>query len=530
MEKVKKHLSNCITTTHWKEIGVYPHHGIVLGLFSLRSKDSLGIGEFTDLFPLIDWSNEVGLDTIQLLPLNETSNDNSPYNALSSCALDPMYIGISKLLENETTKLLHEDLKSLKELNNFSRIKYEKLKKRKYDFLFHYYRNVFEKVKKTAPYLTFIKQNSSWLEEYALFRVLKDLHDGKRWNQWTEKYRNLSEKAFYPLLEKHKDRIEFYYFLQYLCFSQMTAVKDYATKKKILIKGDIPILINADSVDLWRDRNVFDLSHVAGCPPDDNDANGQKWGFPLFNWEKMKKNGYKWWRRRLSVASSCYHMYRVDHAVGFFRIWSILPDEDAIQGRFLPRNPLKWAKQGRELLTMMIKATPMLPIAEDLGVIPKIVPRVLKALGICGIKIFRQEKNIFRIFIPLNKYKPLSVTTLATHDQPVMSEWWLEEKKQAKKLAKFLNFKYSYPMTFEERLSLLIASHRTSSLFHINLFQEYLALIPSFVSKNPKEERINVAGSCLSQNWTYRFLPTIEEIASNKKLTYAMKKITKKIK
>jgi len=170
----------------------------------------------------------------------------------------------------------------------------------------------------------------------------------------------------------------------------------------------------------------------------------------------------------------------------------------------------------------------MLPIAEDLGVIPRVVPKTLNALGICGIKIFRQEKNIFRAFVPLNKYKPLSVTTLATHDQPVMSEWWKEEKKQAKKLAKFLNIPYRYPMTFEDRLTLLEASHMTASLFHINLFQEYLALIPSFVSKNPKEERINVAGSFLSQNWTYRFRPTIEEIASNETLANALKKITKK--
>jgi len=527
MDEIKKHLSNCITASHWNEIGIYPHHGIVLGLFSLRSKNSYGMGEFTDLYPLIDWCDQVGLDTIQLLPLNETSNDSSPYNALSSCALDPMYIGIAELLENDSSKLLHEDLKALKELNNTPRIKYEKLKKRKYDFLFHYYRQVFERVKKTPPYLTFLKQNI-WLEEYALFRVLKDLHDGKRWNQWDKKYRDLSETAITPLLEKYSDRIQFYYFLQYLCFSQMSAVKDYATKKKVLLKGDIPILINADSVDLWRNRSDFDLSHVAGCPPDDNDANGQKWGFPLFNWAKMRKNDFAWWRRRLMVASSCYHMYRVDHAVGFFRIWAILPEAEAMQGHFLPRNPFKWAKQGRELLTMMAQATPMLPIAEDLGVIPRMVPKTLYALGICGIKIFRQEKNIFRMFVPLNKYKPLSVTTLATHDQPVMSEWWKEEKKQAKKLAKFLHIPYRYPMTFEDRLSLLEASHRTSSIFHINLFQEYLALIPSFVSKSPKEERINVAGSFLSQNWTYRFRPTIEEIASNEKLANAMKKITKK--
>jgi len=529
MEKTKKHLSNCITSSHWNEAGIFPHHGIALGLFSLFSKNSCGIGEFPDLYPLIDWCKETGLDTIQLLPLNETSNDNSPYNSLSSCALDPMYIGISNLPGNDSKSNLREDIKLLRELNLTSRIKYEKIKKRKYDFLFHYYRLVFEKVKKTAPYITFIKQNL-WLEEYGLFRVLKDLHDGKRWTQWDKKYRDITEEAFYYLLEKHKDKIEFYYFLQYLCFSQISAIKNYASEKKILLKGDIPILINSDSVDLWRNKADFDLSHVAGCPPDDNDINGQKWGFPLFNWEKMKKNNYSWWKRRLTVASSYYHIYRVDHAVGFFRIWSILPQEEALQGRFLPKNPFKWAKQGKELLTMMIKSTSMLPIAEDLGVIPKMVPRTLKELGICGIKIFRQEKNIFQAFTPLNKYNPLSVTTLATHDQPVMSEWWQKEKKQAKKLAKFLKIKHQNPMTFEDRMALLIASHGTKSIFHINLFQEYLALIPSFVSQNPKEERINVAGSFLSQNWTYRFRPTIEEIACNEKLTYAMKKITKKIK
>ena len=528
MQEVKKHLLTCPSLPHWEMIGIHPHHGIALGLFSLHSKKSAGIGEFTDLYPLIDWCSLIGFDTIQLLPLNETSSDNSPYNALSSCALDPMYIGLAALPYVEDEEILQKDLANLRELFRYPFVRYDKLKKRKKDFLLHYYRLFFTKIKNTLSYNDFVSHNP-WLYDYALFRVLKEQHNDLPWQRWEKKYQHLSAAAFVKLTDKNQDSIDFYIFLQYLCFSQLTKVKDYATQKNIFLKGDIPILINADSVDVWKDSSFFDLSHVAGCPPDDFNRDGQKWGFPLFNWEKQKQEGYSWWKRRLTVASSCYHMYRIDHAVGFFRIWSMLPHEDPKQGKFLPKKTKKWEQQGRDLLLMMLDATSMLPIAEDLGLIPKMTYRVLKELGICGVKIFRQQQNFFKQFIPLNKYEPLSVTTLATHDLPVLQEWWIKDKRQAKKMTRFLNMAYAARISSGERLRILTASHQTSSIFHISLFQEYLALISDFVRLDSQEERINMPGKCLAKNWTYRFLPSLEEITNNEKLYEAMKKIAQKI-
>jgi 4-alpha-glucanotransferase len=517
-------LSKCPSYSYWENIGIKNHHGIVIPIFSLRTKKSCGVGEFPDLFLLVDWCKQVGFDVIQLLPLNEMGDDDfSPYNTISSCALEPLFLGLRHLDYLHEFPSLEKKLDNFEKLNNLKNVDYKKLKEEKYIWLKEYFDLTFSKIEQSPNYKNFIKQNT-WLQPYAIFKILKEEHTPLKWNRWPEKLKNISEKLLKILLERYNNKCHFLYFLQYLCFKQMEEIKEYSTDNKIFIKGDIPILINRNSADVWYYRQFFDVVHSAGCPPDDFNSEGQNWGFPLFNWSALKADGFSWWKRRLNVASSCYHLFRIDHAIGFFRIWTMLKNENALEGKFLPKHPDEWERQGRENLLMLLHSSSMIPIAEDLGLIPKMAYKVLKELGICGTKVVRWQKK-FGNFIKYNKYEPISVTTLGTHDMPLMAEWWHKFPSQAKKFSKFNKWKYFSDLTFENRKDLLKQTHNTSSILHINLLQEYLALFPDLVFEDPKEERINVAGLISEKNWTYRTKVFLEDIISHQGLINILKEI-----
>ncbi|KPK33449.1 MAG: hypothetical protein AMS24_01055 [Chlamydiae bacterium SM23_39] len=520
MENIEKYLSQCPTYPHWKRIGIKNHHGFCIILSSIRSKKSCGIGEYTDLLPLIDWCKKIDMDVIQLLPINECYfKDYSPYNAISSCALDPIYLGLESLPFLEENRWLKDQIKSFKKYNHTRRVKFDKVRKKKLKWLKTYYNIFSKKFQNSSSYISFIKQNF-WLKPYSVFRVLKDYNHGKKWYRWKKNIQNPDERTVENIFLKFNKNTKFYIFLQYLSFNQMMLVKNYATKNNVLIKGDIPILINPDSVDVWYYRSFFDLSHIAGAPPDDFNIKGHKWGFFLFNWQALKDKNYSWWKQKLLVITNIYHLYRIDHAVGFFRIWAIKKKDKAIHGQFLPRNLKIWRKQGEEHLKMLIKFSPLLPIAEDLGFIPNMVYSSLKSLGICGTKVPRWEKKI-----NMRDYEPISLTTLSTHDTETNDLWWQSHKKNAKTLSKTNLWPYQEKLTFELKKRILYDTHHSASIFHINLLQEYLSLFQELVDKNAKNERINISGVIKKSNWTYRIKPTIEELLSNEKLINVLKDI-----
>ena len=491
------------TKVHWENIGRKPHHGFVTPLSSIRTQKSYGVGEFLDLIPLIDFCKKVGFDTIQLLPINDMGGNTSPYSAISSCALDPIFLS---LIELPYAKPLLKDIQSLKEFNQTKRVDFYEVKQQKLSWLYTYFKKAFPKVKETQTFDEFLKEHQSWLKPYAKFKGLRKHYQDTHWTTWPKKHPKIPQSE-----------IEFHYFLQFCCFSQMEKAKKYAESQGCFLKGDIPILICSDSADLWHEKKYFFLDPVAGSPPDSFSRFGQKWNLPICNWEEMRKSNFSWWRRRLSVASHLYHIYRIDHVIGLFRFWAIPKTRGPLQGYYLPENRSEWESQGRELLEMMLLTTPALPIAEDLGIIPPEVPKVLKELGICGTKIM-QWQQIKGTPIPLSEYEPFSLTTVSTHDSPTLEMWWRDSPKEAKLLCKHKGWRYEVPLSFERRFEILSDSHRSSSYFHINLLQEYLALFPELISENPEEERINIAGIVLRTNWTYRFKPTIEEMSSHKDL------------
>ncbi|MBF8262662.1 MAG: malQ [Parachlamydiales bacterium] len=513
MESVASYLDKTLTASHWKRIGVRPHHGICLPLASLRTHNSCGIGDFGDLLPLIDWCQSVGFDCIQLLPLNDSGDDPSPYNALSSCALDPIYLNLRDLPNGSDDLSIFAPIKDLPRLPHFE------IKHRKIEWLHRYFENSFHELKTSPDYQAFCQQNP-WLSSYALFKACKDEYGGKHWEEWP------IEKRSPTTCTANQIAIDFHCFLQYWAFRQMEKAKRYADAKGIFLKGDIPILLSPDSADVWANRSLFNMRYSAGAPPDYYARLGQKWGFPLFEWDEHRRTGFAWWKQRLAVASRFFHLYRIDHVVGFFRIWAIRPSEKPAQGRYLPEDPHLWGQQGQEILEMMIHASSMLPMAEDLGAsMPPIVFQTLRNLGICGTKVMRWVGRDDGGWLSISEYEPISLTTISTPDSETLQLWWKTRPHEAARLAEYKHWTYQPDLTIWQRQEILRDAHHTTSLFHINLLQEYLALAPSLVAANPEDERINIPGTQLPTNWTYRFKPTLEEIAGHRALAEEIRHI-----
>ncbi|MCI0382000.1 MAG: 4-alpha-glucanotransferase [Chlamydiae bacterium] len=519
VDHLVENILKCPLATQWKKIGIYHHHGINLLLSSLHSKKSCGIGEFFDLIPIIDWCHKLKLDLIQLLPLTDSGDDPSPYFSLSSCALNPLFLSLDRLPYLDHYPELEKKLADLRKLNEFPRVAFPDVVSHKYSWFSEYFDKAGERFLKQKGFQEFWKENP-WVEGYALFKAIKKTVSKNHWMTWPNELKNPSKEEYQELLKRHANDLHFFILLQYLCYLQLSHVKEYANSKEIYLEGDIPILISPDSADVWQFQDQFDLSLVAGAPPDIYTEEGQVWGVPLFNWDVVKKTNYSWWKQRISYAANFFNLYRIDHIVGFFRIWAIPPGYPSKDGFFTPKEKSKWLAQGREILEMLIENSLMLPIGEDLGVVPEEVRDTLAKLGICGTKILRWERKWKedKSFIPFQEYHPVSMTSVSTHDSEPLQLWWRDIPDEAKSYAEFKHWDYKPYLTISQRKQILWDSHHTSSLFHVNLLQEYLAIFPQLVWENPEDERINIPGKVLPTNWTYRFRCNVEEICSHESL------------
>lgn len=526
MEELSEHLLNSATGHCWEKIGVFPHHGIALPLFSLHSENSCGIGEFYDLCPLIDWCQKLKLDLIQLLPLNNSENDPSPYNACSSLALNPLNLSLDKLPHVEEFPELKEQLKTYLSIPLPPRIDFSDVKTFKTTWLNAYFDAAGKKLIESKPLEQFISENP-WVETYALYESLKSALGRTSWTTWPPKLKTPTEEEYAALIREHWPMIAYHITLQYLCYLQLKHVKTYAQERGVFLMGDIPILLSKESADVWENPELFDINWEAGAPPDMYNTEGQCWGFPLYRWDVMRKTQYAWWKQRLEYASNFYDLYRLDHVIGFFRIWAVPPGLTGKEGCFFPKEESLWEPQGREILEALTHATEMLPIAEDLGVVPTIVRPILQEMGICGTKVMRWERiwDEEGRFIPLQYYPPISLTCLSTHDSETLELWWTTYPEEAKAFTQYKHWKYTPTLTAAQRKEILWDSHHTSSLFHVNLLQEYLALFDELIFANPEEERINTPGKLLATNWTYRFRPTVEEITAHEELAKMIQKI-----
>ena len=334
---------------------------------ALRSKKSSGIGEFFDLLPLIDWCHQLKMDVIQLLPLNNSDHDPSPYNPMSCCALNFLLLSLHALPHIEELPALHES-----PFYTSRRIDYEAVIVHKTRWLQSYFAQVGNQILQSHAFRAFAAENAPWLEPFALFKSIKDSLANASWLTWP--------KASYPqLLQENASQIAFHSLLQFLCYIQLKEVKEYAHRKGVFLKGDIPILVSFESAEVWFHPTYFNTRFAAGAPPDMYYSEGQYWGFPLFRWDVLAKDHYSWWKMRLAYASHFFDLFRIDHIIGFFRIWAIPRGATAMEGHYIPAKEEQWEIQGRELLHMILSnSSGMMPIAEDLGTIPMSSPFISK--------------------------------------------------------------------------------------------------------------------------------------------------------
>ncbi len=322
--------------------------GVSIPVFSLRSKKSFGTGEFTDLKLLADWAKKTGLKLIQLLPVNDTTAtgtylDSYPYAAVSAFALHPLYLNLETVAGKKNASLLKPLKKIQKELNALPGLDYETVISHKIAVLRELFAVQKDALAEDAGYLAFFEANKHWLTPYAAFCSLRDSNGTADFSKWKTygKYNRLTIDRLAAPASKQYEQIQFYYYVQYHLHLQLEAAAEYAHSLGVVIKGDIAIGVYRHSCDAWTSPELFHMHEQAGAPPDPFAKTGQNWGFPTYNWPRMAEDNYKWWKQRFEQMSVYFDAFRIDHILGFFRIWSIpVSAVEGILGRFEPSIPV----------------------------------------------------------------------------------------------------------------------------------------------------------------------------------------------
>ncbi|CAI9085499.1 4-alpha-glucanotransferase [Candidatus Methylacidiphilum fumarolicum] len=480
--------------------------GLLAPVFSLRRENDLGIGDTKAVLSTIDFCKRMHINYLQILPINETSEDNSPYNALSSIAYDPMLVTMEP---DFIPGLSSEDLK-------FSNLEKERLegqfidyktvksiKKKLFEKAFYRFIASSHLVKK-KEFIHFCKSNQDWLSTYTLFRFLVDENAGDtHWNDWPEEIKTYENAIEW--LKRQKDqkwileKRRFYSFIQWVAHTQWKQVREYADSKNIKLMGDIPYGINRYSSDVWASQELFDCQWSCGAPPEtffqgDEFVKkwGQNWGFPLYRWENHEAESFRWWKRRILQTTKIFHAFRLDHVLGFFRIYAFpwFPEQNneflplSIEevklktGGKLPRffpgpdepdaSALVNENQGKKILSVILEtAKNEIVIAEDLGLVPRYVRPLLQKMGIPGFTIPMFERLSDYSFKPITHYPALSVATYATHDHPPLMLQYnrlchravqdpnSQERRELQRIADFLGWNISeLPNHYDSRIHL----------------------------------------------------------------------------
>ena len=318
--------------------------GTLVPVFSLRSKTSYGVGDFGDLKKMIDWVAVTHQRVLQVLPINDTTTthtwtDSYPYSCISIFALHPQYVDLTQLPTLKDGKKRNNFEALRQELNALEQIDYERVNEAKLKYLYEVYLQEGEKMMQGKAFKQFFADSEQWLVPYAQYCYLRDKYgtaDFSTWpdhHVWDEKERKVLST---PTSKEYKE-VAFFYFVQFVLNEQMEVVHAYAREKGVILKGDIPIGVNRNGCDVWMEPKYFNLNGQAGAPPDDFSVNGQNWGFPTYNWDEMLKDGCQWWVRRFQNMNKFFDAYRIDHVLGFFRIWEIPVEAvHGLLGQFAP--------------------------------------------------------------------------------------------------------------------------------------------------------------------------------------------------
>ena len=318
--------------------------GTLIPVFSLRTRGSFGVGDFGDLKMMIDWVAETHQKVLQVLPINDTTSthtwtDSYPYSCISIFAIHPQFADLRQLpaVADKEKAAAFETLRE--ELNQLPQIDYERVNNAKIEYLRVIFEQEGSEVLKSAGFKAFLKESAHWLVPYAQYCHLRDTYGNVDFNTWKghEVWHEKDRETLLNARTKEYKEVAFYYYVQYVLHVQMRAAHEYAMARGVILKGDIPIGVNRKGCDVWHEPHYFNLNLQAGAPPDSFSVNGQNWGFPTYNWARMLEDGCQWWLRRFQNMSKYFDAYRIDHVLGFFRIWATPTTcVHALQGQFAP--------------------------------------------------------------------------------------------------------------------------------------------------------------------------------------------------
>jgi len=629
--------------------------GVSVSVAALRTPESCGVGEFSDLVALGTWCAENRIDLIQLLPVNDTGAYSSPYSALSAFALHPLYLrlqdvpGMAK--HSEEIQRFRVSAAAYEGASG-GRFSYPQVLAFKQALVRRVYEENSGRIEKDAAFLRW-KNENPWVVPYAVFTALKSAAGLKPWWEW----QTLTDPRPGQIESWARDHSKEYMataWMQFLLDAQLSTASRTLAARGVSLKGDIPILMTADSADVWAERRYFDLTARAGAPPDMFSPDGQNWGFPVYDWDALGHDDYRWWKARLRQAGKFFQAFRIDHVLGFFRIWRIprgettgllgqfspsvgasldelaaagfdegrlrwlsLPhlsraevtqalgaeaehvikyclrrigsedlynlqpeldgevaikaasepdptksfllswhanralllgpegkyhptwymestkgfrslsvgEQETLRGLFARKrqeSETEWEGRGERLLAIMQSSTDMLACAEDLGDVPRCVPRVLSRLGILGLKIMRWAREYETTpagqqapFTPPSRFPRLSVCTPSVHDTSTLRGWWEEDPVERETFFHDMGEIGPCPVRMTVGLLQKIMTYCASANSIIAVFQiqDILDLDESLWRPDPKMDRINVPGTMTESNWTWRIPVEIEKLS-----------------
>lgn len=501
--------------------------GVTLPLFSLRSERSWGIGEIPDLPEFGTWLSGSGVGLIQLLPLGEMSGgETSPYSALSAFGIDPLYLGIDALPELEgalgESLLSDDDRATLARVRASSRVDYGAvrwIKRRALAKAFERFveGEVARSGVRASALREFVAAEAEWLEDFALFRALKERHGGVAWWDWPAPLAARESAALDRMRGELERDILFHSWLQFVAHEQWSAARAALSAKGVEVMGDLPFMVARDSADVWSHRDEFDNEVAVGAPPDVFDQDGQDWDLPSYDWTAMTRGDFAWLRRRARHAATLYDRFRVDHLVGFYRTYSrprhARRDEQGklVLGRFSPSEEPDQLAHGERVLNAMTSSARELGgslIAEDLGSVPPFVRASLARLEVPGYKVMIWEKDDHGFLDPA-KYPVVSVACFGTHDTAPVSTWWEglapHERGAVVQIPSMRPYAHRlgshYDLTTHEALARTLAD--SASELVLFLLQDVLGF----------RDRINVPGTVSENNWTFRLPASVDVLA-----------------
>ena len=553
--------------------------GILEPVFAIRTENDLGIGDTDGVRQMIDWCHRHHLNLLQTLPINEISDDNSPYNAISSLAIEPATIAIApKFLPDLSLKKFHELAapEVLAELRtgpvNYPKVKLLKRALLEVAFKSFLKREFEHETPRVQEFRGFMAENADWLSDYALFRMLMEQNGGSpAWDRWAPEHRGPRRARTWllGLPEARREALNrqqlFFTYVQWIAFAQWQQVKAHGTAKKVYLMGDIPFGVGRYSADVWANRAIFDLDWSGGAPPEKTfkvdpftEKWGQNWGIPNYRWDELRRQNHAWWRTRVGNIQKVFHLYRIDHVLGFFRIYSFpwTPDRNA---EFLPCSETEAAdktggrlpgfkpfpddtdehksanqSQGEEILRVVLEGSgETTVVAEDLGCVPEYVPPTLAKLGIPGFRIpmlFREPEG--RYSDPKN-YPRLSLAQPATHDHPTLAAMWTEcwaniaadkdaetSRRELRHMTDFAGLQNEEPPhEFDDRLHEAFTRTVMQAPSWLVVFQ-----IQDVFAQT---ERFNTPGSVAATNWTHRLTPTVKQLDTDPGLLAKTKMFTR---